>query len=91
MGKDKFIQTNIKKFFLNLLIQVQAFPNGSEGKECTCNVGDTGAAVWFPGSGRSPGGGSGSPLLVFLPGRSHGQRSMAGYSPKGCKKSDMTE
>ena len=28
---------------------------------------------------------------VFLPGESHGQRSLAGYSPQGCKESDMTE
>ena len=28
---------------------------------------------------------------VFLPGESHGQRSRAGYSPRGCKESDMTE
>ena len=28
---------------------------------------------------------------VFLPGESHGQRSLAGYSPWGCKESDMTE
>ena len=28
---------------------------------------------------------------VFLPGESHGQRSPAGYSPKGCKELDMTE
>jgi len=26
-----------------------------------------------------------------LPGKSHGQRSLVGYSPWGCKKSDMTE
>ena len=25
--------------------------------------------------------------LVFLPGESHGQRSLAGYSPQGCKES----
>ena len=95
MGKDKFIQTNIFKsfffFFLYLLIQVKGFPNGSEGKEYTCNAGDTAAAGWFPGSGRSPGGGNGNPLLVFLPGRSYGQRSMADYSPKGCEMSVMTE
>ena len=29
--------------------------------------------------------------LVFLPGKSHGQRSLVGYSPKGCKESDTTE
>ena len=27
---------------------------------------------------------------VFLSGESHGQRSLAGYSPQGCKESDMT-
>ena len=27
----------------------------------------------------------------FLPGKSHGQRSLVGYSPWGCKESDMTE
>ena len=31
------------------------------------------------------------PTSVFLPGKSHGQRSVAGYSPLGCKESDMTE
>ena len=29
--------------------------------------------------------------LVFLSGEFHGQRSLAGYSPWGCKESDMTE
>ena len=28
---------------------------------------------------------------VFLPGEFHGQRSLAGYSPCGCKESDTTE
>jgi len=27
---------------------------------------------------------------VFLPGESHGKRSLEGYSPWGCKESDMT-
>ena len=30
------------------------------------------------------------PTAVLLPGRSHGQRSPAGYSPWGCKELDMT-
>ena len=30
-------------------------------------------------------------LPVLLPGKSHGQRSLAGYNPKGHKGSDMTE
>ena len=28
---------------------------------------------------------------VFLPGEFHGQRSLEGYSPWGCKESDTTE
>ena len=28
---------------------------------------------------------------VFLPGKSHGQRSLVGYSPWGCKELDTTE
>ena len=31
------------------------------------------------------------PIPVFLPGESHGQRSLAGYSPWGRKELDMTE
>ena len=31
------------------------------------------------------------PTPVFLPGESHGQRSLAGYSPWGRKESDTTE
>ena len=31
------------------------------------------------------------PTSVFLPGESHGQRSLVGYSPWGCNESDMTE
>ena len=31
------------------------------------------------------------PTSVFLPGESHGQRSLEVYSPWGCKQLDMTE
>jgi len=31
------------------------------------------------------------PAPAFLPGESHGQRSLVGYSPEGHKESDMTE
>ena len=31
------------------------------------------------------------PTPIFLPGKYHGQRSLVGYSPWGCKESDMTE
>ena len=31
------------------------------------------------------------PTPAFLPGKSHGQRNLVGYSPWGCKESDTTE
>ena len=31
------------------------------------------------------------PTPVLLPGKFHGQRSLVGYSPWGCKESDTTE
>ena len=49
------------------------------------NAGDTGDLGSIPESGRSPGGGHGN---LFLPGESHGQRSLVGYSPWGHKDSD---
>ena len=45
----------------------------------------------IPELGQSPGEGNGNPLSVILPGESHGQRSLAGYSPWNHKESHMTE
>jgi len=39
----------------------------------------------------SPGEGNGNLTPGFLPGKSHGQRSLAGYSPWGPRELDMTE
>ena len=44
---------------LHLPCQLLGFPDGSDGKESPCNVGDAGL---IPGSGRSPGGGHSNPL-----------------------------
>ena len=44
----------------------------------------------IPGSGRSPGGGLAT-YSSILAGKSHGQRSLAGYSPWGRKESNTTE
>ena len=57
-------------------------------KNQPANAGEAGK---IPGSGRYPGEGNGNPLQYFLPGKSHGQRSLAGYSPWGHKESDMTD
>ena len=69
-------------------IGFRGFPGGSDGKETACNAGDLGS---IPGLGRSPGGGHGNPLQYSCLENPHGQRSLAGYSPRGCKESDPTE
>ena len=43
------------------------------------------------GSGRFPWRSTWQHTPVFLPEKSHGQRTLAGYSPQGHKESDMTE
>ena len=61
---------------------------GSDGKESACNAGDLGL---IPGLGRSPGKGNGYPLQYSCLENPHGRRSLAGYSPWGREKLDMTE
>ena len=58
------------------------------GKNLLANAGDSGS---IPGLGRFPGGGNGQSIPVLLLGKSHGQRSLVGYSPWGSKELDMTE
>ena len=53
------------------------FPGNSISKESAYNAGDLGS---LPGLGRSPGEGDGNPLQ-YLPGKSHGERSLVDYSP----------
>ena len=55
-----------------------SFPCRSVGKESTFNVGDPGFDSWV---GKIPWRRKWQPITVFLPGKSHGQRSLAGYSP----------
>ena len=60
-------------------------------KNLPASAGDAGDLGSIPGSGRSPGGGKGNPVQYFLPGESHGQRSLAGHTPWGRKELDTTE
>ena len=57
------------------------FPGGSVIKNPPANSGDIGDAGSIPGSRISFGGRIGNPTPVFLPGKFHEQRSLAGYSP----------
>ena len=62
-----------------------ALPLWFRGKESTCNAGVTGDSGSIPGSGRTPGERQGKPLQYFLPGESHGLRSLEGYSLRVAK------
>ena len=57
-------------------------PRWLSGKESPANAGDEGSVR---GLGRFPWRGKWQPTPVFLPGESHGQRSLEGYSPWGHK------
>ena len=69
------------------VLKSPGFPGGSNRKESAHNAEEPG---WIPASGRSPGEGHGY-TPVFSPGKSYGQRSLAGYSPWDHKESNMTE
>ena len=57
--------------------------DGSEVKNLPASAGGTGLIL---GSGRCPRGGNAKHTTVFLPGKPHGQRSLAGYSLWGRKR-----
>ena len=63
------------------------FPGGSDSKESACNAGNLGS---IPGLGRSPEKEMAT-HPVFLPGESHGQRSLMGYSTWSSKELNVTK
>ena len=71
-----------------MLISVPGFPGGSGGEESASSAGDPGFDPWV---GKIPWRRKQQPTPVFLPGESHGQRSLVGYSPRGHKESGTTE
>ena len=62
------------------------FPGGSASKESACNVEELGLIPRLGRSWRR----EWLPTPIFLPGKSHGQRSLMGYSPWGHQESDTT-
>ena len=63
-------------------------PGGACGKESTCYCKRCRLDPWV---GKIPWNRKSYPTPVFLPGKSHEQRSLVGYIPWGCKESDKTE
>ena len=71
-----------------MINEIWDFPGDSEGKSICLQCGRHRFNPWF---GNIPWRRKWQPTPVFLLGKSHGQRSLVGYSPWGHKESDTTE
>ena len=67
------------------------FPDSTNGKEPDCRCRRHKRCGFDPWAGKMPWRRAWQPIPIFLPGESHRQRSLVGYSPQGCKELDMTE
>ena len=84
------IRCNLRIRNIFHIIVKKELPRWNSGKGSSCNAegaGDMSSNPWV----RKIPWRTWQPTPVFLPGKSHGQRSLGGYSPWGCKELDMTE
>ena len=65
------------------------FPGGTNGKEPACQHRRHKSCKFDPWVRKIPRRRAWQHTPVFLPEESHGQRSLAGYNPQGCKELDM--
>ena len=82
---------NDKSFFVGSASQPGGFPGGTSDKEPACQCRRHKKWGFDPWVGKTPWRRAWQPTLVFLPRESHGQRSLAGYSPRGRKESNTPE
>ena len=68
-----------------LLLISLGFPGGTSGKEPTCQCRRHKRYEFDPWVGKIPWRRVWQLTPVFLPGESHGQRNLAGFSPQDCK------
>ena len=73
------------------LILTTGFAGGTSTNKSTCQCRRYERHRFDPWLRQMPWRMAWQPTPVFLSGESHGQRSLAGYSPRGCTESDMTE
>ena len=73
-----------------MLCKLWGFPGGAVVKNPPTNAGEARNTGSVPGSGERLVKEI-QPTQIFLPGKSHGQRRLMGYSPWGYKVSDITE
>ena len=74
---------------LKVILRLEAgFPGGSDGNKSACSAGDLGL---IRGLGRYPREGKGCPFQYSGLENSHGQRSLAGYSPWGHSRTRLSD
>ena len=76
---------------LIMLIDNIGLPRWLSGKESACQCRKHRRHGFDPQVGKIPWRRKWQPAPVFSPSKLHGQRSLVGYSPWGCKKSGTTE
>ena len=73
------------------MIQTWGFPGGTSSQESSCQCRRCKRLGFDPWVGKIPWSRKWQPTPVVFPGEFHGERSLAGYSPRGCRELDMTE
>ena len=89
LGQYSLVKDNV--IYYSWLRPIMGFLVDSVVKNLPAKAGVPVDVDSIPGLGRSSGGKNGNPLQYSCLEQSHGQRSLAGYSPWGCKESDPTE
>ena len=77
--------------YVHFYMFIWGFPGGTSGKEPACRCRRHKRLRSDPWVRNNPWRRAWQPTPVFLPGESHAQRSLAGYSPWGRKDSGTTE
>ena len=73
------------------MFRAQSLPGGASGNQSACECKRCRRHGFHPWVGKVPWRRAWQPTPVFLPGESHAQRSLVGYSPRDHKWLDTTE
>ena len=90
VNSDNLNASNVNYLKSTYVLSIHNFPGGTVVKNLPINVGDK-KLRFHPWVGKISWRRKWQPIPVFLLGQSHGQGSLAGYSPWHLKESDMIE
>ena len=73
----------VSRLYIKMVCIASGFPGGASGKAAACQCGRFKRRRFDPWVGKIPWRRVWQPTPVFVPGESHGQKSLEGYSPWG--------